>query len=395
MPSDDTIRNITDRMAKRMSDVETLVLRKIGARIKQVKELLPSDASAIAKLRDVGGDVAEINNYLMRQTELNAAELQELYREAAEENLFFAKRFYDVQNIPFIPYADNRPLQRIVEAQARITGGTFENLSKTTVVNAGGLDRRDIFLPIRRAYIKVVDDSIQAVSTGLNDYNKATHSIVSAMALSGLQTVEYATGRKRRLDSAVRQNIVDGVRAVNFGVDQQIGEEIGANGYELSAHMTCAPDHLPMQGRQFSQLEFDKLQSEQESTDYQGHVYVAIKRPFMQWNCRHFARSCLLGVDKPVWSDEALEKLKEDNETKIDINGAQYTPYEASQLMRRVETYIRKAKNETVAFEASGDTNSATTARAKVTSLTSAYEQIAKQANMRMKYARIRVPGYR
>lgn len=395
MPSDDTIRNITDRMAKRMSDVETLVLRKIGARIKQVKELLPSDATAIAKLRDVGGDVAEINSYLMRQTELNAAELQDLYREAAEENLFFAKRFYDVQNIPFIPYADNRPLQRIVEAQARITGGTFENLSQTTVVNAGGLDRRDIFLPIRRAYIKVVDDSIQAVSTGLNDYNKATHSIVAAMARSGLQTVEYATGRKRRLDSAVRQNIVDGVRAVNFGVDKQIGEEIGANGYELSAHMTCAPDHLPMQGRQFSQLEFDKLQSEQESRDYQGHVYAAIKRPFMLWNCRHFARSCLLGVDKPVWSDEALEKLKEDNETKIDINGAQYTPYEASQLMRRVETYIRKAKNETVAFEAAGDTNSATAARAKVTSLTSAYEQIAKQANMRMKYARIRVPGYR
>lgn len=395
MPSDDTIRNITDRMAKRMSDVETLVLRKIGARIKQVKELLPSDATAIAKLRDVGGDVAEINNYLMRQTELNAAELQDLYREAAEENLFFAKRFYDVQNIPFIPYADNRPLQRIVEAQARITGGTFENLSQTTVVNAGGLDRRDIFLPIRRAYIKVVDDSIQAVSTGLNDYNKATHSIVAAMARSGLQTVEYATGRKRRLDSAVRQNIVDGVRAVNFGVDKQIGEEIGANGYELSAHMTCAPDHLPMQGRQFSQLEFDKLQSEQESTDYQGHVYGAIKRPFMMWNCRHFARSCLLGIDNPVWSDEALEQLKEDNKTKININGALYTPYEASQLMRRVETYIRKAKNEAVAFGAAGDTNSATAARAKVTSLTSAYEQIAKQANMRMKYARMRVPGYR
>lgn len=395
MPSEDTRRNIADRMAKRMSDVETLVLRKIGARIKMARELLPSDASAIARIRDIGGDVAEINNYLARQTELNVAELQELYRQAAEENLYFAKRFYEAQDIPFVPYAENRPLQRIVEAQARITGGTFENLSQSTVMNAGGLDRKALFLPIRRAYIKIVDDSIQAVSTGQNDYNKATHRIVSAMARDGLQTVEYATGRKRRLDSAVRQNIIDGVRAVNFGVDQQIGAEIGANGFELSAHMTCAPDHLPMQGRQFSQLEFDKLQSEQESQDYQGHTYAAIKRPFMMWNCRHFARSCLLGVDNPVWSDEALEQLKEDNETKITINGTEYTPYEASQLMRRVETYIRKAKNEAVAFGAAGDSDGETAARAKATNLISAYEQIAKQANQRMKYARIRVPGYR
>ena len=395
MPSENTTRNISDRMAKRMADVETMILKRIGARIHAAKELLPSDASTIARLKDIGSDVAEINTFLMRQTALNQAELEDIYRLAAEENLYFAKRFYEVQNIPYIPYEDNLPLQRIVKAQAEITGNTFENLSQTTVINAGGLDRKDKFLPIKQAYTKIVDDSIQAVSTGVSNYNKETHNIVAAMARSGLRTVEYASGRKRRLDSAVRMNIIDGVRQVNFQVDKQIGTDIGANGYELSAHMTCAPDHLPMQGRQFSEAEFNNLQTGQGSRDYQGHEYEGIQRPFMQWNSRHFARSCLLGIDKPVWSDEALEQLKEDNEKKIEIDGKEYTVYEASQLMRRVETYIRQAKNEFVAYEASGEPDAALAARAKATSLTSAYERIARMANEKMRYARIRVPGYR
>ena len=395
MPSQDTIRNVAERMAKRLADVETLILRLIGNRVMDVKQLLPSDASALARLRDIGGDVGQINAYLQRQTQLNKTELQDVYRAAAEENLYFAKRYYDVQNIPYIPYKDNTPLQRIVKAQAEITAGTFENISQTTVINAGGLNRKDVFMPIRQAYVKIVDDAITAVQTGVTDYNKATRGIISAMARDGLQTVEYASGRKRRADSAVRMNLLDGVRAVNAGVDRQIGQEIGANGYELSAHMTCAPDHLPMQGRQFSQLEFDKLQTGQDSTDYQGHSYEAIKRPFMMWNCRHFARSCLLGIDSPVYTDEMLEKLKEDNETKIDINGKEYTPYEASQLMRRIETSIRKAKNEAAAFQAAGDKDAETQARAKATTLTQAYQTIAQKANMRMKYARIHVPGYR
>ena len=395
MPSDDTIRNIADRMAKRLADVETMILRMIGNRVREVKQLLPSDARAIARLRDIGGDVGQINAYLQRQTQLNQAELQDVYRQAAEENLYFAKRYYDAQNIPYIPYKDNVPLQRIVKAQAEITAGTFENLSRNTVINAGGLDRKDAFMPIQPAYNKIVDDAITAVQTGVKDYNKATYGIVNKLAQSGLQTVEYASGLKRRADSAVRMNVIDGVRAVNAGVDRQIGKEIGANGYELSAHMTCAPDHLPMQGRQFSQLEFDKLQTGQDSTDYQGHSYEAIKRPFMMWNCRHFARSCLLGIDSPVWTDEKLEQLKQDNEQKIEINGKEYTPYEASQLMRKMETNIRKAKNQCVTFDAAGDPDAAREARTKVTTLTQAYQTIAQKANMRMKYARIRVPGYR
>ena len=38
------------------------------------------------------------------------------------------------------------------------------------------------------------------------------------------------------------------------------GQKFGADGVELSAHAICAPDHLAVQGRQFSNEEFDKMQ---------------------------------------------------------------------------------------------------------------------------------------
>ena len=41
-----------------------------------------------------------------------------------------------------------------------------------------------------------------------------------------------------------------------------IGEEIGADGYEISVHSNPAPDHELVQGRQFSLEEYEKLRQE-------------------------------------------------------------------------------------------------------------------------------------
>lgn len=391
--ADNTIANVADRLAKRMSDVETRTLTMIASRIRAIGEILPSDASRLARMRDVGGDVNRITAFLQQATNLNAAELDTLFAAAATDNLLFARKFYDVRNIPFIPYAENRPLQRVVEAQTRITAGELSNISQTTVMAGGGIDRREQFQPISQAYHEIVDRAITAVSSGVTDYNAAVRDALSVMARSGIRTVEYQSGLKRRADSAVRMNILDGVRAVNQSVDQQIGAEIGADGIELSAHMTCAPDHLPMQGRQFANAEFARLQTGQACRDYQGHTYAGLKRPIGMWNCRHFARSIILGVSKPVYTDQQLQQLREDNEKKITIGGREYTAYEASQLMRKIETQIRAAKNEAVVFEITGDKAAAAGAHTKVLQLTATYEAVAKAANQRMKYARIRVPG--
>ena len=394
MPSKETLDRLADRIAKRYSDVEAKTLQLIGQRVKAIGSLLPSDATRLARLRNIGGDVAQFKAYLMAVTELTAAEVDALFRAASEENQEFARAFYQAEGKEYIPYDDNKPLQRAVAAQETVTLGELDNISRTTLANAGTGDKED-FVPFDVAYQRIVDEAITAVQSGVADYNSVMRDRMRTLAQSGLQTVEYTSGHTRRMDSALRQNLLDGVRAVNQAVADQIGAEIGTDGYELSAHMTCAKDHLPVQGRRFSKAEFDKMQSGQPFKDEKGRSYKPIRRPIGLWNCRHTATPVILGLSHSQYTDEQLQKLRDENEETIEINGKQYTPYEASQLMRGVETEIRKAKNEALVFEASGDTVAATAARRKVRDYTAAYDSIAKAANQRKKYARISVPGYR
>ena len=393
--TDDVVDNIADEMAKRLSDVETATLKMIGRRVREIGELLPSDATKLARMRDLGADLAKVDQMLMQATNLNIAELETIYAAAAVTNQQFAAQFYAARGLPVLPYAENPALQRIVQAQAQATSGTFRNISQTTVMAGGGLDRDEDFVPISRAYQRIVDNCITTVQSGLGDYNSAVHDSLAMMARAGIRTVEYASGNKRRLDSAVRMNIIDGVRAVNLAVAEQVGREFGADGVELSAHMTCAPDHLPMQGRQFTTEEFENLQNQRVSRDVKGRRYLPIKRRIGIWNCRHFAYPIIVGATAPTRSDEELDKLIKDNESTLEIGGKEYTPYEASQLMRQLETEIRKAKNEAVVFGASGDGQAEAAARSRASDLTVTYKAVAEAANMRMKYARIRTPGYR
>ena len=58
--------------------------------------------------------------------------------------------------------------------------------------------------------------------------------VIRAMSESGIRAVDYATGYSRRLDSAVRQNILWGVRKCNRQTAKQTGEGFGADGCETS-----------------------------------------------------------------------------------------------------------------------------------------------------------------
>ena len=89
-----------------------------------------------------------------------------------------------------------------------------------------------------------------------------------------------------------------------------IGEEIGADGVEISVHENPAPDHEKAQGRQFSNEEYQKLQAGQEATDYRGikvnldHDHKNGYRPISEMNCYHYVFSVILGVNEPEYNEK-------------------------------------------------------------------------------------------
>ena len=138
----------------------------------------------------------------------------------------FAKALQHTKLTP----TDVARLNQYAQAQARQTAQTIVNLSNTTALS--------------QTYRDAVDKAVIAVSSGLTDYRSATREIIRDVGSSGLQ-VQYQSGYHRRLDTALRQNIVDGTNQLAQQASDMMGEALGYDAYEISAHAMSAPDHEP------------------------------------------------------------------------------------------------------------------------------------------------------
>ncbi|MDO4547532.1 MAG: hypothetical protein Q4D04_05515, partial [Clostridia bacterium] len=149
-------------------------------------------------------------------------------------------------------------------------------------------------------------------------------------------------------------------------------------GVELSAHALCAQDHLPYQGKQFSNGEYAKLQAR-------------LKRPIGMWNCRHMATPILLGISQPAYTPEQLRRFEENSREKIEIDGVSKTRYEWSQEQRKIETAIRWQKDAANLARASGDDPLRRECQDNVRRLNRVYDRVTDKAGLRAEKERMRV----
>ena len=253
---------------------------------------------------------------------------------------------------------------------------------------------------IAKTYQTVVDEAIQAVQSGTIDYHTAMRRTLKQLNESGLREVTYNTESGRiytqRLDTALKRNLSDGVRAINQGVQNEVGKQFKSDGKEISVHGMSAPDHEPVQGHQFTNEEYDKLQSSQPFEDVDGEKFDPIERHIGQYNCRHFTWSIILGISKPNYTKEQLQALKDKNKAGYTLpNGKHLTLYECGQKMREMETAIRRAKEGQMASQEAGDMDLARQYRAKVVSLTKKYKAFCKEAGLMPHMDNASVPGYK
>ena len=250
----------------------------------------------------------------------------------------------------------------------------MRNLSNTTVLS--------------RPYQDVIDRAVTAVQRGTTDYNTAIRSAVRRAGQAGLRVVDgsavvdYESGWSRRLDSAARMNILDGVRHLNQSIMEEIGRQTGADGVEISAHMLCAPDHAPYQGTQMTNEAFEQLQD-------------TLERPFGDWNCKHNWWPIILGISEPAYTEEQLREYRAYSSNTIEIEGRTKTRYEWSQEMRRCETAIRQQKDVAKLAEAAGDETLQRQCQRNIVALQDRYKQLADGSELKPEYKRMYVQGFR
>ena len=217
---------------------------------------------------------------------------------------------------------------------------------------------------------------------------------------SGIRHVEYTSENGKfttqRLDSAVRRNVLDGVRAINQGVQDLVGEQYGSDGKEITVHDNPAPDHEDIQGHLFTNEEFEKLQSEMDFQDVNGRKYEAIRRAIGTWNCRHFTFSIIVGFSTPVHTQAELDEIIRKNHTGYTMkNGKHLTMYECTQQQRLYERNIRKNKEGVMMAREAGDAELARQYQLKVDKLTLQYRRFSQSCGLPVMDMKKSVPGFR
>lgn len=383
MIDDLAIDAIADKIAKRFERVNTNVLQKIGKNIAAVKGLRQSDLHKIVQLYNFGTDSDKIIAELARESTRAEAEVRALIKSVAKDSYLDASMFYKAAGIKQIPFEENGVLQQYIKSLQDLTHGTFSNYSNTSVIGFRKVDLegKTIYRGLKETYQDTIDQAVTELSMGVTDVNSAMRSTLTELADSGLRVVDYASGSSRRLDSAVRQNILDTLRDVAQGVLQLAGKEFGANGVELSAHATCAMDHLPYQGRQYSNAEYDKIQS-------------TLRRQIGQYNCRHIAYPIIMGVSEPAYTEEELSNLENLSSEKLMFEGAEYTRYEATQIQRKIETAIRYSKDRANIAAAAGDDRLRRIEQGRINQLKHKYQDVCKTFGLPYKSERMSVSGF-
>lgn len=399
MLNEDVINEVVDVLVRRIERVNTYTIKKIAESIAKIGDVMPSKAQDLAMILKYGGDYEKIVNEIAKATNLNADEIDKIFEKVAKKNQSFAKQFYDYKNTPYIPYDKNIALQNQVRAMANITKETYKNLSNTLGF-AKYVDGKVVFTPLSETYQNTIDDAVTSLLQGKDSFNSAMSKTIKELSASGLKTIDYASGYHRRLDSSVRMNLQGALRDLSINLQQQFGEEYGADGIEISVHEAPAPDHAEVQGHQFKNEEFLNLQTYGIAKDYKEKeidIHIRDKngvptpnfRPIGQLNCYHYVYSIILGIDDPQYSENDLKMINEKNHKGFEIDGKHYTMYQGTQMQRKMETRLRNYKDELEGLKSANlDTNDI---EGKITLTTNKYFELCQKSGLKPKLERLKV----
>lgn len=385
---------------KRFQDYNTKVLEELGNVIKQFKDLTPSQAYKLGQQLKYNTTIKDLLNELSKISGLSVKELKAILEKVAKENIGFADTYYKARGLETPIYSENKALKRLVSSIYSISGAEFKNISKSTGFRLLDSNGKPLLLDIDETYKEVISRCIVAISQGKETYQQSMRSTLKQLSSSGVRKIEYENGYSRRLDTSIRQNILDSMRQVSNESQKLFGQEFDADGVEISVHMNPAPDHELVQGRQFSNKEFDNFQNDRRAVDYTGMVFESEfeghdRRSISEYNCYHYIFSIVLGVSKPQYSNKQLQEIIDNKNKTFEFDGKTYNMYEGTQLQRRIESAIRQEKDTQILAKASGDEEQVLKSQLRITQLNTKYKQLSQVSGLPTQKQRMSVSGYR
>ena len=375
MLTPEQLQNLPQELTDLYGQLSEFILQDIARRIAKGAQITDTAEYQLYRARSLGLSTDEIAAKIAEINGSSAAEINRLIREAAAQSDEFDRKMLGADKGAAIPLEENTQLQKLISAQIAETAGKCENLTNTMGFADHDFLGRVYYLSMTDMYRREMDSAHMKVVTGVTDYMTAIRQACNKLAASGVRTIDYESGRSDRIEVAARRAILTSVAHVTHRISEQNGEELGADGWEMSAHSGSRPSHAVYQGRQYTQEQYERI----------------IKPLISEPNCRHDVFPIILGVSEPVYTEEELQNI---DQPPFTYEGRTYTAYEASQQMRKMERAMRKQKDRCIVADAAGDEEAFATASIRLNRQKYIYEDFCKAADSYTEYERTYVTGF-
>ena len=365
-----------DAFVQLWQQVEDAILQDVARRIGKMDAVTPTANWQLWRYQQTEAVRNDVVKLLAKYTGKSETAIRKLLLQAATEAMEREDAIYYHYDMEPPPFEENAVLNNLLDAGARQTCGTWQNLTATTANTVTG------------AFERTLDAAWLKVSTGAFDYKTAVKQAVDSLA-DDMPMVTYPSGHTDSIEVAARRAVLTGVNQTTGKLQVARMDEMGCEFVETTAHGGARPSHAEWQGRRFHRG---------GAVDYRGKHYPDFEAAtgygtgagLCGWNCRHtfFAVFPELG-DPPQWTQEQLREL---NARDIEWNGKKYTAYEISQMQRARERNVRRWKKRYLAEDAAGldTTDSAVRLKAARQSLS----DFTKATGGRVDSARVSVPKF-
>ena len=347
--------SFADEYSDRIAEWELFAVALICKELGKIGKMTPEQAKKYDVEKETKKTEKIILSALTTSVLLNIKDLPKTYTNLFDEWHKGNEYMYKHRGIPFVDVADNKGLQKIINAYSKKSGAELLDFAKTKAIKV--LDANGKPVAFRKQILKSFDDASKLVIDGKTDFYSAMRKSVLELGGSGAR-VEYPNGLTRRLDTVVRQNMLYNAKMSSREYNQQIGKELGCDGIEVSFSANPRPTHRFMEGRQFCNgkskkingVHFDGVEDTRDAESGQN-----VLESLDDYNCNHRETPIICGVSEPAYSPQELSRLKAENERQFTIGNSTGDGYYWSQRMRHLEAETRNAKDQINALKAFGN----------------------------------------
>ena len=340
--------SFADEYGDRIAEWELFAIALVCKELGRIGKMTPEQAKKYDAEKETKKTEKIILSVLTTAVLLNIKDLPKTYTSLFDEWHKGNEYMYKYRGIPFVDVADNKGLQKIINAYSKKSSAELLDFTKTKAIKV--LDANGKPAAFREQILKSFKEATDLVTSGKQDFYTTMRKTVLDLGGSGAR-VEYPNGMTRRLDTVVRQNMLYNGKMASREYNKHIGKELGTDGIEIDVHANSRPSHRFMEGKQYAKGHTVVI----DGIEYEGAIDKGVyDRLYVDYNCQHYETDIILGVSEPRYSPEELARLKAENERQYTIGNSTGDGYFWSQRMRSAESEMRKIKGEINALKSTG-----------------------------------------